>query len=404
VRSELTALGAATTRAVQRLILRAKGGDFAAAAPGARAKLAAPAAEPEGSAPAAWRASDAPVSVDAGAAEQTVRTTLPRFGVALAQAIHTSVPEAGATLGRSSTGEPGRPAIGEPGRPSAGEIEELLQSVARGDERARAATDLLVTLGQDFVDQVVARLPGPLRLDRHTLRGATPPLGDHGPILHLLSRFGQRAREPLLRRVADASLEVRYYVALALGELGGAAVIEALGTRIFDSDAGVRRVAIEALERTPDSLERRALVESLRAELPGPDALRQRLAAEALGGMRDAPSVPRLIELVKHPDAQLVTSARRALIAITKQDFGASRWRWRGWWDRHRDESRVEWMLEGLGHSEPEVRLSASEELKHLSNEYFGYQFDLPKREREDARRRWIAWWRTHGQNQSEKR
>src|SRR5205814_1225142 len=103
-------------------------------------------------------------------------------------------------------------------------------------------------------------------------------------------------------------------------------------------------------------------------------------AAEALGALRDAPAVPRLIELVKHADEAVVSAARRALVEITKQDFGTSRWRWRSWWERHRDQPRVEWMLEGLGHAEAEVRLSASEELRLLTPDSFGYHFDLPKR------------------------
>jgi hypothetical protein len=111
--------------------------------------------------------------------------------------------------------------------------------------------------------------------------------------------------------------------------------------------------------------------------------------------------VPRLIELVKHADPQVVASARRALIEVTKQDFGTSRWRWRGWWDRHRHEPRVEWLLEGLGHAEADVRLSAAEEMRALSlGEVFGYHFDLPKREREEARRKWVDWWRSHRQKQ----
>ena len=104
--------------------------------------------------------------------------------------------------------------------------------------------------------------------------------------------------------------------------------------------------------------------------------------------------MPRLIELVKHPDVPVVAGARHALLEITKQDFGNSRWRWRSWWERHRGEPRLEWLLEGLGHAEPEARESASEELRALSTESFGYHFDLPKREREEARRRWIDWWR----------
>src|SRR5205807_5947876 len=59
---------------------------------------------------------------------------------------------------------------------------------------------------------VIARLPGPLRLARHTLRGPTPPLSEHGPLLALVSRFGALAAPLLTARAADPSLEVRYYV------------------------------------------------------------------------------------------------------------------------------------------------------------------------------------------------
>ena len=43
------------------------------------------------------------------------------------------------------------------------------------------------------------------------------------------------------------------------------------------------------------------------------------------------------------------------------------------------------------------MRLSASEELKRVTGEYFGYHYDLPRREREDARQRWLAWWQETG-------
>jgi hypothetical protein len=50
-------------------------------------------------------------------------------------------------------------------------------------------------------------------------------------------------------------------------------------------------------------------------------------------------------------------------------------------------------MLEALAHSDERIRLSASEELKRLTGEYFGYHHDAPKREREEARQRWLKWW-----------
>src|SRR5262249_4991028 len=97
---------------------------------------------------------------------------------------------------------------------------------------------------------------------------------------------------------------------------------------------------------------------------------------------------------------RLQDTAHRALVVMTKQDFARSRWRWRAWWDKNRDRHRIEWMLEGLGHKAPEVRLSASEELKRLTHEYFGYHFDLPKREREEARKKWLTWWEQVGRKQ----
>jgi hypothetical protein len=111
-----------------------------------------------------------------------------------------------------------------------------------------------------------------------------------------------------------------------------------------------------------------------------------------------------LIELVKHQDSSVVAAARKALVEVTKQDFGTSRWRWRSWWERHRDQPRVEWMLEGLAHAEPEVRLSAAEELRAVSQMDVGYTFDGPKREREESRKKWIDWVRSHPPKQQDKR
>jgi HEAT repeat protein len=262
---------------------------------------------------------------------------------------------------------------------------------------AQAAADALIALGEAGAQAAVAQLPGPLRLDRHILPGPMPPAAEHGPLLALLLRFGRVAVRPLLERFADPSLEVRFYATLLAGEMGVAEMVPALGSRVYDPDAAVRRAAAQALARANDGPARRTVTERLRGDLPGPDILRQRYAAEALGVLRDVPSVPRLIELVKHDDALVAGAARRGLIEITKQDFGQSRWRWRSWWERHRHEPRVEWMFEGLLHAEPDVRISAAEELRRLTNDSFGYHFDLPKREREDARKKWMDWWRAHG-------
>lgn len=398
--AELSTLVAAAARSFQRLILRAKGGDYAKAAPGGGAKLS-PRLDAGGEAATggAWTKA----AGEAGKA----RTTQPRFSVALVNAIKDELTtESGTTLRVRPPRDDASPASELHDAPTAplADVEGLLESVERNDEHAAMSTEALIAIGERGATALVARLPGPLRLDRHTLRGAPPPLPEHGPLLAVLVRMGRAARDPLLQRLGDPSLEVRYYATLALGLLRTADVVAPLGTRLYDPDAGVRRAAVDALAQFPESGEWTALIEKLRAELLGPDALRQRYAAEALGVLKDVTSVPRLIELVKHGDAQVVGAARKALVEITKQDFGTSRWRWRSWWERHRGEPRVEWMLEGLGHAEAEVRLSASEELRTVSNQYFGYAFDGPKREREDARKKWIDWVRSHADRFQDKR
>jgi hypothetical protein len=90
--------------------------------------------------------------------------------------------------------------------------------------------------------------------------------------------------------------------------------------------------------------------------------------------------------------------ARDELMMITKQDFGTRARRWEGWWAKHKDDDRVEWLFEGLAHKEPRIRASSEDELRKLTGEYFGYHYDLPRREREHARERWQKWWRESGQ------
>ena len=106
----------------------------------------------------------------------------------------------------------------------------------------------------------------------------------------------------------------------------------------------------------------------------------------------DKAAVPALIERleVAGDDAE---AAHQALIAITKQDFGPKAKRWTIWWERHQDQDRVDWLFDGLSHKKPEIRAAAEQELRALTGEYFGYHFDLPRRDREAARARWQSWW-----------
>jgi hypothetical protein len=101
--------------------------------------------------------------------------------------------------------------------------------------------------------------------------------------------------------------------------------------------------------------------------------------------------VPALIERLS--DGAAGDAAHAELVKLTVRDLGARPRRWQTWWEKHRDDECVEWLFEGLGHKATEIRAAAEEALRALTGEYFGYHFDLPRAEREDARQRWQAWW-----------
>jgi hypothetical protein len=98
-----------------------------------------------------------------------------------------------------------------------------------------------------------------------------------------------------------------------------------------------------------------------------------------------------------------VATAHAALVAFTKQDLGTKPRRWELWWEKHMEDDRLEWLFEGLSHKTPEIRESAEHELRAITGEYFGYHFDLPRREREEARARWQSWWYETGRAKSGK-
>jgi hypothetical protein len=108
-------------------------------------------------------------------------------------------------------------------------------------------------------------------------------------------------------------------------------------------------------------------------------------------------SKPQIVKLIGALYGKDAEKAREELIAITKQDFGTKARRWEAWWAKHQDDDRVEWLFEGLASKELQIRASSESELRTLTGEYFGYHYDLPRREREQARSRWQAWWYASG-------
>jgi hypothetical protein len=268
-------------------------------------------------------------------------------------------------------------------------IASLLDLIEAGGTAAAAAVDEAVARVDETVPALRRRLPGKLWVDRYASARPTRA-SQHGPLLALLVRLGDRAAPLLVELLGSEDREARYYATLAGAEVRTRELVHPLVARLYDADHGVRAAAIDALAGYPPQSITHAL-EPVRQAVHGEPA-RARAAAHALGELRDLDAIPDLIAATER-DHTTAEEARRALVQLTKQDFGSKAKKWRAWWEKNHERPRIEWMLDGLAHADDHVRHSASEELKRVTGEYFGYHYDLPKREREEARAKWLKWW-----------
>lgn len=132
----------------------------------------------------------------------------------------------------------------------------------------------------------------------------------------------------------------------------------------------------------------------------GKDGRRQRMAVEALGELRDQRALRALLPRLSDASEAIVQAAHRALVTLTGQDFGLAQRKWEAWAEQWGSAHRVEWLIESLGHIDESVRTLAGEELKQLTQQYFGYHPALPRRDRELAQRKYREWWDTEGKDQ----
>jgi hypothetical protein len=162
-------------------------------------------------------------------------------------------------------------------------------------------------------------------------------------------------------------------------------------------DEATRGSAWRALGRRLHDPRVAAVSRSLQAKLSSPDPAVATAALAALAELRDPASLPAIIDRLESEDKQVALTARSTLLALAGDDLGPKRRRWLDWWEKMQHRPRLEWLLEALAHRDPQIRLAASQELQEITGEYFGYHYDLPERDREEARRRWLEWWQTTG-------
>jgi hypothetical protein len=276
-------------------------------------------------------------------------------------------------------------------------IDDVLGEIERANEaEADDALAEAVERTPETLRALTRRFPGKLRVDRFAVTGRPLRAAQYGGLLELVIRLGSAASDLLIDRMSVAQRDIRFYATVCTAELRPRNAVFALAERLFDQDYGVRATALEALTSYPAQELGHAMVRARRAvHSTDPDVVAA--ATGALIALGAVEAVPDLIGVIERADRG-GDHARRALVALTAQDFGTSERKWRKWYESARRRHRIEWMIEGLGHKEDAIREAAIDSLRRLTGEYFGYHHDLPRKERDAAAERWAAWWRDAGQ------
>jgi len=277
------------------------------------------------------------------------------------------------------------------------EYMELVDRVVRASDEG--AETKLLHAGQHAMPAILARFPGPVRLDVSALpEGALPRAGECGPVLRLVARQRRVALPFVLTLVDEPDNDRRFWATYLLSELPYVEAIEPAVLALFDREPRVRLAARTSVRVLGDlypgfTVERLAKVLAEANQV----LVRRVIALQMLGEVRDPGAVPHLLPRLVDPQAEISAAARASLVLVSRQDFGLHITHWNDWFDQNRNKQRVEWLIDALAHASSTLRLAALEELVKLTRNAFGYQDDMPKRERERVMQKFRDWWAVEG-------
>lgn len=275
-------------------------------------------------------------------------------------------------------------------------VDDLAHASPDGDA---PSIDLLLRLGEAALPVLAQAFPGPLWFDRRGPHRKLPRGRDISGVARGIVAFRDRAA-PYVRALLGATVpDRRFYALLVASEIPSGVLVEAIAHLTFDADLGIRALAVEILPKFASFPEFDAQLVSIRrtARIRGKDAERRLQAIALLAALRDAEAVQTLTDLLEDDDVAVRRACHGALVAITCEDLGDSSRRWGAWVERHQKEHRVEWLIEALTGSDDHLRARAGEELKALTQQYFGYHSGASRREREVVQAKYRSWWDAQG-------
>ncbi|MCP4602916.1 MAG: hypothetical protein GY847_20770 [Proteobacteria bacterium] len=280
------------------------------------------------------------------------------------------------------------------------EIDRLVERIMSPGRFDQTAADLLVGIGDDALDKLIRKFPGPLLCDRYQEAGKLPRAAQHGPLVKTMLMFEEKAVPYLLPMFDSLDSGIRFYAVFMFSELLYPRALGALTTRLFDNDRQIRALAVDVLKGFKKFPEyrwaMREVVNVLKGSKSGLDA--KRIAAEALGELGEPSAVSGLAEMLASVDGVLVERCHRALVKITFSDFGFSAERWLSWLGMNRQKHRIEWAISSMAHPKEPIRIAAIRELKSVVGHVVKWpQGPMDHKHRLDAQKQLREWWKREG-------
>ena len=276
--------------------------------------------------------------------------------------------------------------------------------------RARLLVDELVTLGPREIASVVRQLlplgnfaleeliksfPGPLWRPSLATDSRLPRPDEISASAAALVAFDSEAVPYLARLMRHPSGQVRYYAIVICGAFADTDLIEPLARAALDEDRDCRRVALHLLSAYQHERAYRGALAGLR-QSTSDDAQAlpmRRRAISALTQLRDEASASLFVDLLGDPDRGIATACRVGLRVLTAHDFGFVREPWLRWLAERGRETRIQWLIEGLGDARTNIRLLASRELWRFTRFLQPLSENVDRDEFLAAQRNYERWW-----------
>lgn len=271
-----------------------------------------------------------------------------------------------------------------------------------GPDDERAAVNALLRLGEAALPVLAQTFPGPLWFDRHRPHRRAPRGRDTCAIARAFYAFGVRATPYVATLMSSSQPDKRYYALLLAGDMVHPSLIDAVIARVFDEDDSIRKLSHEIAPRFRglSGWDEQLAIVRRAARIRGKDPRRRVHALSALAAMRDVGALRMLVELLEDDDRDVVRYAHLALVTLTAEDLGPSPRKWASWVDKNDGRHRIEWLIDALTHADEALRTNAGDELKQLTQQYFGFHPATTRREREVAQTKYRQWWATDGKKQ----